>query len=86
MVDYNKLNREFLPKIEAGLEKVRSLQNGEGYDVITDIVSNVSLSPDEKLKLRRRLYKEFHYPPDDFTQAFGCRFSLTLWEKVGRGN
>lgn len=84
MPDYNRLNREYLPKIVARLGEIRNMPAEDRHDAITELLANVSLSPDEKLKLRRQLLKEFAYPPQDFNEVFGCRFSMILWEKVGR--
>ncbi|MFC1907108.1 hypothetical protein ACFLW8_03375 [Chloroflexota bacterium] len=86
MPDYYRLNREFLIKIETGLGEIRNIPTEDRHDAITDLLANVSLSPDEKLKLRRQLLREFAYPPKDFDEVFGCRFSVLMWEKIGRGN
>lgn len=86
MNNWDRLNKEMLPNIEEKLGKIRNLLEGERYDALTDMLAYVSLSPNEKLKLRRRMKAEFHYPSEDFDQVFGSQFSLNLWEKVGRGN
>jgi len=85
MVNYDRLNAEMLPKIEKRLSEIRKMQPVDKFDGITDLISNISLSPDEKLKLRGRLSVEFGYSPKDFNEAFGCRFSLYMYEHVGRG-
>jgi len=86
MHNYDQLNHEFLPKIDAKLSAVRQLPINERHDGITDLLANVSLSPDERVKLRGRLTRDFGYLPKDFDQVFGCRFSLFMWEKIGRGS
>ena len=86
MPDYNHLNREFLAKIEAGLSGIRNLPAEDRHGAITELLPNVSLSPDEKVKLRGRLRAEFGYSPKDFDEVFGCRFNHLLWERVGRPN
>ena len=85
MVNYDRLNAEMLPLVEKKLNVIRSLPQGDRFDAITDMLANMSLSPDEKLKLRGRLFTEFGYSIKDFNEAFSCRFSLVLYEKVGRG-
>lgn len=86
MPNYNHLNTEFLAKIEVELSEIRNMPAGDRHGAITELLANVSLSPDEKIKLRGRLRAEFGYSPKDFDEVFGCRFSLILWEKVGRPN
>jgi len=63
MYDWNKLNKDILPLVEENLGKIRSIPEDEKYEAITEMLANVSLSPDEKLKLRKRLKIEFGYPP-----------------------
>ena len=84
MPDYNRLNKEFLAKIEARLNEIRNMPAEDRHDAITDLLPNVMLSPDMKIKLRGRLRTEFGYSTKDFDEVFGCRFSLILWEKFGR--
>jgi len=86
MYNSERLNHEFLPKIEAQLSAIHQMPTDERYDAITELIAVVSLSPDEKIKLRGRLAREFGYSPKDFNEAFACRFSYLLWEKVGRPN
>ena len=85
MPNWDSLNREMLPRIQKRLSEIRSMPQADRFDALTDLLANVSLSPDEKLKLRGKLFSEFGYSLKDFNEAFGCRFSLVLYEKVGRG-
>ncbi|MFC1971331.1 hypothetical protein ACFLV0_05350, partial [Chloroflexota bacterium] len=66
MPDYNRLNGEFLPKIESGLAEISNMPADDKHDAITDLLANVTLSPDEKIKLRGRLMRRFGYLPKDF--------------------
>jgi hypothetical protein len=86
MENWNRLNKEMLPLVEKKLGEIRNMPESDKYDAITEMLANMSLSPDEKLKLRRRLNAEFGYRPEDFNEAFGCRFSVMLWENFGRGS
>ena len=85
MINFDLLNLQMLPRIEKRLNEIRKMPQPDKYDSITDMIANISLSPDEKLKLRGRLFSEFGYTIKDFNEAFACRFSLVLYEKVGRG-
>ncbi len=86
MPNYNHLNTEFLAKIEARLSEIRNIPTEDRHNAITELLPNVSLSPDEKIKLRGRLRAEFGYSPKDFDEVFGCRFNMIMWEKFGRPN
>ena len=86
MNNWNKLNKEILPLVEEKLGKIHGMPEDERYEAITEMLASISLSPDEKLKLRKRLKIEYGYPPADFDQAFACRFNHLLWERVGRPN
>jgi len=85
MINFDLLNLQMLPRIEKRLNEIRKMPQPDKYDSITDMIANISLSPDEKLKLRGRLFSEFGYTIKDFNEAFACRFSLYMYEHVGRG-
>ena len=85
MVNWDQLNNAMLPIVSKKLAAIRNLPQGDKYDAITDMIANISLSADEKIKLRGRLFNEFGFAPKDFNDAFSCRFSVALFEKVGRG-